>query len=111
MEVSAVTKYVRLAPSKAHDFARSLQGLKVDEALSLTAASRRKAAVYLGKTLRSAVANAVNNAGLLEDRLHVKRAVVEQGPTLRRHWPRARGMVSPIRRPTAHIRVTVSDDR
>jgi len=109
MEVTAVSKYVRLSPTKARDLARRVQGLPVAQALEIVDLSARKAAFFLGKTLKSAVANAENNAELAVDTLHVKEAVVDVGPQLRRYWPRARGMVSPIRKRMCHIRVVLSD--
>lgn len=110
MEVSATTKYVRLSPRKARDLVRVIKGLPVKQALAITRLTRRKAAFHLWKTLRSAVANAEHNHDLSEDSLYVKEAVIEEGPRLRRWWPRARGMVSPIRRRMSHIRVVLTDE-
>ena len=90
MEVKALTKFVRLSPSKARDLARAIQGRTVADALKITEFSERKAALYLGKTLKSAIANAENNAGISVDDLVVRTAVVEEGPRIKRWWPRAR---------------------
>ncbi|MBM4143104.1 MAG: 50S ribosomal protein L22 [Lentisphaerae bacterium] len=109
MEVVATTKYARIAPGKLRDLARRITGLSVNEALQVTGFNPRKGAFLLGKTLKSAVANAENNAKLSVDALRVKEAVVDEGPALKRYWPRARGMVSHIRRRTSHIRVTLTD--
>lgn len=109
MDVEAVSKYVRMSPSKARDIARAMQGRPVAEALRIADFNARKAGVLLGKTLRSAIANAENNAGLSADTLVVKRALVEQGPSLKRYWPRARGSASPILRRTAHIRIVLTE--
>ena len=109
MDVTATTKFIRLSPSKARDLAREIRGLAVADALKITGFSERKAAYYLGKTLKSAIANAENNAKLAVDELRVKEAVVQEGPRLRRYWARARGSVRPIRRRMAHIRVVVTD--
>lgn len=111
MEVRAITKYVRMSPSKARDLARAIQGRSVPVALSITQASQRKAAFQLGKTLKSAIANAENNAGLSADELIVKEAIVNEGPRMRRYWPRSRGMVSPIQKKFSHIRITLSDEK
>lgn len=110
MEVKAVTKYVRISPSKARDLVRELRGRLVADALKITDFSPRKAAFLIGKTLKSAVANAENNAKIAVDRLRVKEAVIEEGPSLRRFWPRARGGASPIRKRTSHIRVVLTDN-
>ncbi len=109
MQVEAVTKYVRMSPSKARDLARAIQGQPVAEALRITQFNARKGAFYLGKTLRSAIANAENNAGLSVDDLVVEKAHIEQGPALKRYWPRARGSASPILRRTSHIRIVLTD--
>lgn len=111
MEVRAVAKYVRLSPRKARDLARAIRGLPVAEALKITQFSERKAAAVLHKTLRSAVANAENNAKLSAEDLRVKEAVVAEGPALKRYWPRARGMVSPIRRRMSHVTIVLTDER
>ena len=110
MEVKAVTKYVRLSPKKARDFARTIQGKPVSQALALTQFSERKAAVLIGKTLKSAMANAENNAGLDVDDLVVKEAVIEDGPTMRRFWCGARGMAKKIAKRTSHVRIVLSDE-
>lgn len=110
MDVQAITRYVRMSPSKAQDLARAIQGRPVSEALALTQLSRRKAAVWIGKTLRSAIANAEKNAKLSADKLFVKQAWIEDGPRLKRWWPRARGMASPILRRMSHIRIVLSDE-
>ncbi|MBW7908480.1 MAG: 50S ribosomal protein L22 [Kiritimatiellae bacterium] len=111
MEVEAVSKYVRMSPSKAHDLARAIQGRPAAEALRIADFNARKAGVLLGKTLRSAIANAENNEGLSVDRLIVKRAVVEKGPHIKRFWPRARGSASPILRRTSHIRIVLTESK
>ena len=109
MEVTAVTKFARLSPSKARDLARHLQGLPVAEALKITQFSPRKAARLLGKTLKSAIANAENNDDLAVEDLKVKMAIVDEGPRMRRFWPRARGSVSPIAKRMCHIKIVLTD--
>lgn len=111
MEVKAVSKYVRLAPRKAHNMARAIQGLPVGEAIKAVQFSERKASRELAKALRSAVANAENNAKLSADGLKVKEATVNEGPAMKRFWPRARGMVSKIRKRTSHITVVLTDEK
>jgi large subunit ribosomal protein L22 len=111
MEVKAITKYVRMSPSKARDLARAIQGCSVADAVSLTAASKRKAAFQIAKTLKSAIANAENNAELSAENLYVKEAVIQDGPRMKRYWPRARGMVSPILRKSCHVKIVLSDEK
>jgi large subunit ribosomal protein L22 len=109
MEVMSVSKFVRISPTKVRDLARSIQGKPVAEALKVTEFSERKGAFLLGKTLKSAIANAENNAGLSADRLVVRMAVVEEGPRIKRFMARARGSASPILKRTSHLRIVLTD--
>ncbi len=111
MDVTAVSRYARIAPRKARNLATAIRGRPVAEALSITKFSERKAAFLIGKTLKSAVANAENNSELSSDDLWVKEAVVEPGPSLKRFWARARGSASPIRKRTSHVRITLTDGK
>ena len=110
MDIRAISRRVRLSPTKARDFARAIQGKPVEEALRMTAISERKAAFQIGKTLKSAIANAENNSDLEVDSLWVKEAVVDEGPRMKRYWPRARGMVRHIVKKTCHIKIVLTDD-
>jgi large subunit ribosomal protein L22 len=111
MEVQAITKNVRMSPSKARDLAKRLRGVDVAEALRVTSVGERKAAFHIGKTLKSAIANAENNADLVVDDLRVKEAVVDEGRAMKRYWPRARGMVSHIRKRSCHIKIVLTDGK
>ncbi|MEI8351128.1 MAG: 50S ribosomal protein L22 [bacterium] len=111
MEVKAVMKYVRLSPRKARDMARAIQGLAVADAIRKVEFSERKAARQLEKTIRSAVANAENNAKLSADDLKVKEATIGDGPAMKRFWARSRGMVSKIRKRTSHVTIVLSDGK
>ncbi len=111
MEIKAITKYVRVTPSKAFDLARALRGLSVAHALKLVQFNKRKASFQIAKTLKSVIANAENNAKLSADKLYVREAVVQQGPTMKRFWPRSRGMVSPVLKRTSHIKITLTDEK
>lgn len=111
MEVKAVSKFVRMSPSKARDLARKLTGMPVSEALQVTTVGERKAAVQIAKTLKSAIANAENNADLPADTLRVKQAVIDEGPRMKRYWPRARGMVSHIQKKMCHVKIVLTDGK
>jgi large subunit ribosomal protein L22 len=89
---------------------REIQGLPVAAALDVLAFTPKKAAFLIGKTLKSAVANAENNANLKVDGLVVKEAVVGEGPTLKRIMARARGSASGILKRTSHIRIVLTDE-
>jgi large subunit ribosomal protein L22 len=111
MEVTAITRNVRLSAEKGRPLAREVQGLPVAQALSVTRFSPRKAAFVLGKTLKSAVANARHNHELDVDGLRVRLAVFEEGPRVRRIWHRARGSASPIAHRLCHVRVVLTDGK
>jgi len=110
MEVKAIYKFARISPLKARDVAREIQGLRVSQALDILNFTPRKAAFLIGKTLKSAVANAENNHELDVETLVVKEATATDGPTFKRFEPRARGSAGAIRKRTSHIRITVSDE-
>jgi large subunit ribosomal protein L22 len=110
MEVRSTYKYARISPFKVREVTREIQGLPVSAALDVLAFTPKKAAFLVGKTLKSAVANAENNANLKADGLVVKEAVVGEGPTFRRIMARARGSASRILKRTSHIRIVLSDE-
>ena len=110
MEVRSIYKYARISPFKVREVTREIQGLPVSAALDVLAFIPKKAAFLIGKTLKSAVANAENNANLKPDGLVVKEAIVGEGPTLKRMMPRARGSGSRILKRTSHIRIVLSDE-
>jgi large subunit ribosomal protein L22 len=111
MDVTAITRFTRMSPTKARDMVTRIQGLPVADALKVTQFSERKAGFLIGKTLKSAIANAENNAKLPVDSLRVKQAVIDEGPRMKRHWPRARGSASPILKRLCHIRIVLTDDK
>jgi large subunit ribosomal protein L22 len=110
MEVRSIYRYARISPFKVREVTREIQGLPVSAALDVLAFTPKKAASLIGKTLKSAVANAENNANLKVDGLVVKEAVVGEGPTMKRMMPRARGSGSRILKRTSHIRIVLSDE-
>jgi large subunit ribosomal protein L22 len=110
MEVRSITRYARLSPFKAREVTQEIQGLMASDALDVLRLSTKKAARFIGKTLKSAVANAEHNNNLKPATLRVKEAVVGEGPTIKRFMPRARGSASPIRKRTAHIFIVLTDE-
>ncbi len=110
MEVRSIYKYARISPFKAREVTREIQGLPVSAALDLLTFTPKKAALLIGKTLKSAIANAENNANLKPDGLVVKEATIGEGPTLKRIMARARGSASRILKRTSHIRIVLSDE-
>ncbi|MGI9115890.1 MAG: 50S ribosomal protein L22 [Chthoniobacterales bacterium] len=110
MEVRSIYRYAKISPFKAREVTREIQGLPVSAALDVVASSPKKAAALINKTLKSAVANAENNANLKVDGLVVKEAVVGEGPTMKRMMARARGSGSRILKRTSHIRIVLTDE-
>ena len=110
MEVRSVYKYARISPKKARDVAREIQGLPVSDAIDTLNFTPKKAAFLIGKTLKSAVANAENNHDLAADSLRVKEANISDGPSFRRFKPRARGSASAIKKRTSHIYIILTDE-
>jgi large subunit ribosomal protein L22 len=110
MEVRSIYKYARISPFKAREVTREIQGLPVSAALDILAFTPKKAAFLINKTLKSAIANAENNANLKPDGLVVKEAVVGEGPTVKRIMARARGSASRILKRTSHIRIVLTDE-
>ncbi len=109
MEVRAVTKYVRIAPSKGMDFARVIQGKSCMDALAIAELSPRKAGRLFAKTLKCAVA-AAGEKNLNVATLSVKTAVADPGPMLKRFRPKARGSAGRIRKRMSHFTVVLTNE-
>jgi large subunit ribosomal protein L22 len=110
MEIRSTYRYARISPFKVREVTREIQGLPVSAALDLLTFTPKKAAFLISKTLKSAIANAENNANLKPDGLVVKEATVGEGPTFKRIMARARGSASRILKRTSHIRIVLSDE-
>jgi large subunit ribosomal protein L22 len=99
----ALLKFIRVLPIKSRLIAREVQGMNAEEAMAALEFTPNKAAKIISKVIASAVANSGNEA---EDCV-ITSCRVDNGPVLKRFRPRARGMASGIRKPTAHILVEV----
>lgn len=112
MEARAIARHIRMSPRKVRLVVDQIRGRSVNEAYAILQFSKKAASDPVGKTLRSAVANAQYRAQddgevLDVDELVVSRAFVDEGATLRRWRARAMGRASPIRKRTSHITVVV----
>ncbi len=107
MEVKSVLKYARMSDQKVREVARAIQGLPVSQAISILNFTPKKAALLIGKTLRSAISNAENNHSLDADELFIKSATATKGPVLKRIMPRARGSAGAIKKRMSHITVVL----
>ena len=110
MQVKAYTKYARMSPQQVRKVARAIQGRNAAEALEMLNLIPRKSARLIGKTLKSAIANAENNNNLSSDALKIESAIIEQGPAFKRFRPAARGSAHPYKKSTSHIRIVLSDE-
>jgi ribosomal protein L22 len=106
--VRAHAKYVRHAPRKARLVVDHIRGKSVDDARAILQHTPRAAAVDVLKLLESAVANAENNHELVADDLVIRKAYVDEGPTLKRYRPRALGRATRIRKRTSHMTIQLS---
>jgi|TARA_X000000368_G_scaffold205017_1_gene161769 large subunit ribosomal protein L22 len=111
MDTRAILKYQRISAQKCRLVANAIRGLKVEKALEFLQFNNKKASSLILKVLESAVANAENNNSQDIDDLMVKNILIDEGPTGKRHMPRARGRVNEILKRSSHITVIVSDGK
>ncbi len=104
----AVVKYVRVSPSKARAVLDLVRGESYGRASEILAFSERSVSEVIGKCLDSAVANAENNDNIPAEELFVSACYADEGPTLKRWRPRARGRATQILKRTSHITMIVS---
>jgi len=109
MEVAARLKGARISAQKARLVADQVRGMPVEQALSLLEFSPKKAAHLVKKVLDSAIANAENNEGADVDELKVSSVFVDEGMTMKRLRPRAKGRADRILKRSCHITVKVAD--
>jgi large subunit ribosomal protein L22 len=109
MKAQAKAKYIRQSPYKVRRVLDLVRGMPVDDARDVLAFTNRRAAETIRKVLDSAVANAEHNYALDADELFVDEAFADEGPTLKRWKPRARGRATRINKRTSHITIVVSD--
>ncbi len=106
--VRASARYVRIAPRKVRVVADQIRGKDLEEALALLRFSPRGAAETVRKVLESAAANAENNFDLDPEEMKIAQISVDEGPTMRRFRPRARGRATRIEKRTCHINVALT---
>ena len=108
--MKASATHIRISPRKVRMVVDTVRGKSVSQALSILGFTRKKAALPVQKLLKSAVANAVENDGINDvETLVIDRIMVDEGPTLKRYMPRARGRATPIRKRTSHIRIMLRE--
>ena len=109
MEAKAIAKTVRIAPRKARLVADLVRGKSVVDAIVILANTSKAASPLIDKVIKSAAANAINNHSMDEEKLYVKEILINEGPTMKRFRPRAKGSASPILKRTSHISVVVAE--
>ena len=108
MEAKAITRYVRVSPRKARIVLDQIRGKDVVAAQEILRFTNRAVAEIVEKTLNSAVANAGQKGVSSPEALVIKECYADEGPTLKRIRPRAKGSASRIRKRTSHITIVVS---
>ena len=106
--VTAKSKYLRQSPYKLRLVLNLIRGLPVSEALDVLKFTKRRAADEISKVIASAVSNAENNFGLDPNDLYITKATADEGPTLKRFRPRARGRAGRINKRTSHLLIELS---
>ncbi|MGC9360873.1 MAG: 50S ribosomal protein L22 [Anaerolineae bacterium] len=109
MEVRAVSKYVRMSPQKVRLVVDLVRGRDVNEALTILRFTPKAAADPVARVIASAAANAEENYGLAADELYVAQIWADEGPTLKRGRPGARGRFKPILKRSSHITVVLAE--
>jgi len=109
MEAKAVTRFVRISPRKARQVMNLIKNKDAQEALAILKYSVKGSSEAISKVLQSAMANAEHNYEMDPDNLYVSGGFVDQGPTMKRHRPRAMGRADVIRKRTSHITVVVRE--
>jgi large subunit ribosomal protein L22 len=110
MRVRAEARFIRQSPYKVRRVLDLVRGLPVENARDVLTFTQRGASDPILKVLESAVANAEHNFALDADELFVTEAFADEGPTLKRWRPRARGRATRIRKRTSHITIVLGDE-
>jgi len=111
MQAKAVARYVRIAPRKVSLVLDLIRGKEVGEAIGILKYTPKAASPIIEKVLMSALANAEHNHQMSTEKLVVKEAYANQGPTLKRFRPRAMGRASRINKRTTHITVVLTEKK
>ncbi len=107
MLIKAESKFIRTSPRKIRLIANHVRSLPPDEAVTILSHLRKRAATPLLKTLKQALANAVNNHNLVKDSLLIQSIEVNEGPTYKRWQPVSRGRAHSIFKRTSHIKIVL----
>lgn len=109
MEVKAISKHNRVSAQKLRRVVNLIRDKKINDALSILSFLPNGSSKLVYKTLKSAVANATNNANLHPEKLAISRILVNEGPSMKRFSARARGRADMIKKRTSHLTVCVKE--
>ncbi|MFP6680647.1 MAG: 50S ribosomal protein L22 [Gammaproteobacteria bacterium] len=109
MATMARLKNARISAQKVRLVANQIRGMPVDSAINLLTFSNKKAAKIIKKVLESAIANAEHNDAADVDELTVSEIMIDEGTTMKRWRPRARGRANKILKRMSHVTVAVSE--
>ena len=109
LEAQAVLRYARISARKVKIVADLIRGKNVDEALAIVKFTPKASSATIEKLLKSAIANAENNHGMKHENLYVAEIYANQGPTLKRIRPAAKGSAVRIRKRTSHITIVLRE--
>ena len=105
----ATLKYARISSRKVKIVADLIRGKSAEEALAIVKFTPKASSAIVEKLLKSAIANAENNHGMKSNKLYVDQIYANQGPTLRRIRPAAKGSAVRIRKRTSHITIVLKE--
>lgn len=109
MEAKAVARTIRIAPRKVRLVIDLIRGKQVGDAFAIIKNTNKAASPVIEKILKSAIANAEHNYNMDVNKLYIKEAYVNEGPTLKRFRPRAQGRAGLILKRTSHITIVVAE--
>ena len=109
LEATATLRFARISARKVKIVADLIRGTKVDEALAIVKFTPKASSEIIEKLLKSAIANAENNHGMNRGNLIVSEIYANQGPTMKRIRPAAKGSASRIRKRTSHITIKLRE--
>ncbi len=110
IEVTAKLNFLRISPRKVRLVVDLVRGKKALRAVDVLSILNKKSSEPVKKLLLSAIANAKHHFNLVEDSLKITKIIVNEGPTIKRWMPRARGKATMIRKRTAHINMVLTGE-
>ncbi len=109
MEAKAISKYLKTSPQKTRLVVDLIRGKKVDDALTILSFTTKAVSRDITKVVKSAMANAENTKNLNVDKLYVKSAFVDPGPTMKRTYSKAMGRGALIRKRSSHVTIVLAE--